>query len=821
MVRSYTSRARSEEIKVSPSAGTRAVAVWNNVRMAFRQAWRRPVYALSCIALLAFGLGTCTAVFSALYSAVLKPLPYPDPDRLVMIQNRFPSVHLDSMKASPADYATLGRQHDLFSATGAYYFLDLSRSGIEIPEKVNAVAVTSSLFRTLGVQPVLGRSFTDVEQRYGGPHAVILSDAYWRSAFDGDPGVLNRTLLLNGESYPIVGVMPKAFAFPNDVTQMWAPVTIRNPADNLHYYLRMYGRLAPGLDFAQASRRLQQLSDEIAVESPQLHALAPQGWSYFLSPVLRGDSASARRWMWILFAAMLCSLLIVCSNVAGLVLVRSSGRRFELAVRMALGAGSWGIVREVLGEVLLLTVAGGAAGLAIARIGIALLARYGPSTPSYFEAPVFWFCAGLSLLTAVVSGLYPALQSAAAASLSATAGLSDAGFHRTAGRDKRRWQKGLIVAQVAVATTLLVCGGLLVHSLMRLLQTPLGFDARRVVSMNISLPPARYARPESREHFFGTVLQQAAALPGVEDASACTLLPFGYGENVNTFEIVGQPKPPVAPLADLNTVSAGYFNTLHIPLLRGREFIPEDRGRALVTVIDDALARRFFAGHDPIGQQLRMPWGLYTVAGVVGSVKTSGLDVDFAPTLYFSADQSPLTDMTLTIRSSLPENVIFREVQRIVAGIDQDQPVYNIAMLQNRIDKSLKIRRFVASLVVGFAAAGIGLAALGLYGLLSYTVALRRREIGIRAALGATSADIAGLVCGDGMALVGFGIVLGSAAALVGHRLIASQLYGVGVEDGLTWIATLGIAGVLGLIATAFPAWRAARQSTVEALRAE
>jgi len=321
--------------------------MWRDVRMAVRQTRRRPVYALACIAVLAFGLGTCTAVFSALYAAVLKPLPYPDPDRLVLIHNRFPSVHLTSMQTSPADYAILSQHHELFSGTGAYYFLDLSRSGIEIPEKVNAVAVTSSLFRALGVQPVLGRAFTDVEQRYGGPHAVILSDAYWHSAFGGDPGVLNRTLTLNGEPYPIVGVMPKSCAFPNDVTQMWAPLTLRDSADSRSYYLRMYARLAPGLDLAQASDRLQQLSREIAMHNPQLHAVAPQGWSYFLSPMLRNDSASMRRGMWILFAVVACFLLIVCSNVAGLALVRSSERRFELAVRMALGAGRWRIVRGI------------------------------------------------------------------------------------------------------------------------------------------------------------------------------------------------------------------------------------------------------------------------------------------------------------------------------------------------------------------------------------------------------------------------------------------------------------------------------------------
>jgi predicted permease len=400
-------------------------------------------------------------------------------------------------------------------------------------------------------------------------------------------------------------------------------------------------------------------------------------------------------------------------------------------------------------------------------------------------------------------------------------GLTGGGFHHTRTRNRRRWQQGLAVAQVGVATALLITGGLLVHSLVRLLQTPLGFDARGVLTMYISLPPLRYASPESRARFYEAVLEQTAALPGVQSASACTLLPFGYGENVNTFEILGQPKQPVAPLADLNTVSAGYFATMRIPLLRGRLFTPQGRQGALVTLIDEVFEQRFFAGQDPIGRQLKMPWGTYTIAGVVGSVKNSALDVAAPPGLYFSAAQSSVTNMTLAIRSGLPDNTIVREVQRIVTGIDADQPVYDVEKLPARIDRSLKTRRFVAFLMVAFAAAGTGLAALGLYGLLSYTVALRRREIGIRMALGAGRDSIAMLVTRDGMALVVTGTALGSAAALGAYRLIASQMYGVGLEDRITWIAAVGIVGVAGLLASALPAWRAACFSPGEALTRE
>jgi len=497
---------------------------------------------VACIAVLGFGIGICTAVFSALYSAVLKPLPYPEPDRLVVVQNSFPDLHSQSMGASPAGYFNLGKRHELFAEGGAYYFLDLNLTGVDVPRKVNAVAVSSSLLHMLGAQPLLGRSFTDLEQRYLGPHAVILSETYWQSTFGRDPQILHRAFQLNGELYPIVGVMPESFAFPDAVTEMWTPMALRDPADNRSYLLRMYARLAPGVDFGQASTRIQQLSRQIAIENLQAHTLQSHGWSYFLKPLARNDEAVAR-WLWILFGTVVCFLLIVCSNVAGLALVRSSERRFDLAVRMALGAGRWRVARQVLTEVLRLTCIGGIAGLAIARVGVALFGRYGPAPPPSLETPVFWFCVALSLLTAVIYGLYPALQWSRTSPV--PGGLADVGHQRSPGTAARRWQQRLIVAQVGVATALLLCGGLLIHSLVRLLKTPLGFGAGAVVTMNISLPRLRYPA-ESLAGFFNAVLAQASAIPGVDAVSACTLLPFGWGENKNTFEIIGQPMPPAA-----------------------------------------------------------------------------------------------------------------------------------------------------------------------------------------------------------------------------------------------------------------------------------
>ena len=789
------------------------------MRLALRQARKHLGYSLTCVAVLAFGLAAATAVFSVVYSTILKPLPYPEPDRLVVVHNRFPQLNLSRLGTSPLDYFELREHRELFSNAGALYFLDLTRTGIERPVKVNAIAVTSSLFDTLGVQPLLGRTFTAAEERPQGPHAVILSERYWRDQFAADPQILARTLQLDDELYQIAGVMPQSFAYPNDVTEMWVPIAFKqSQLTHQNVFLRMDARLAPGVTLDQASARMEQLSEQSSRDHPDARRSTSTGWRMFVSPMARDDDGTLRRWVTILFASVMCLLLIVCSNVAGLLLVRSSERQFELSVRVALGASRLRMVRQILTEIVLLSVGGGAVGLLLARAGVALLSDYGPAGKLHIEAPVFWFGAVMSLVSGVVCGLYPAWS---ATRIPAADSLKAGGHQRTA--SKRTWQQGLIVAQVALATTLLLCGGLLVQSLIRLLNVPLGFDPKNILSMEIALPNSRYATPEARGRFLKDLLEQAARIPGVENVSGCSLLPFGYGENVNTFEILGRPKPPAPSFALINNVLPGYFETLRIPLLRGRYLTTQDRpGSEPVALIDETLARQSFAGiDDAIGQQLKMPWGTFTIAGIVNGIKNNALDIENRPTIYFSAQQTPTSGTTLVIRSQLPVNTLTESVQRIVSRIDPDEPIYDVIPLQTFVDRSVKTRRFVASLMSIFAGSGIALAALGLFGLLAYMVALRRREIGIRIAVGASGRAIAVLVCRGGMPLVMVGTLLGAAAAAGAHRLIASQLYGTQFEDAWTWVAVLGIVAFTGLLACAGPAWRASRVDPTKALRAE
>jgi predicted permease len=786
-----------------------------DLKCALLQMRRNPTFAAVVILTLALGLGASTAVFSELYATVLKQPPYPSADQLVAVHNNFPQLHQVRLPTSVFDYLDLREQGDLFSDLGLHYFLDLNHTGTRRPEKVNAVAMTSSMFRTLGVKPLLGRAFTSEEERFNGPHALILSEPYWQSAFGGDRQILRRSMQLNGEEYRIVGVMPRLFQFPNEVTQMWTPVTFgpKELANRVRpaYYLRMIARLKPGLSFERASARIADLSRRMALQRDGSYREQP-GWQLFLLPLARDNDGSVRRWITMLFAAVCALLIVVCANVAGLMLARATERQFDFSLRMALGASRLRIARQALTEVLLLAMAGGAAGLSIAKLALGALAKYGPPGKAEFESPVFWFGAGLTLATGIACGLYPAWTATRGTTMES---LKEGGHQRTAAASKRRWQHALIVAQVGIATTLLLSGGLLLRSFLRLLETPLGFNPHDVLTMQIELPPQRYPTLESKTRFFEQVADRTKQIPGVASVSGCSLLPFGYGENVTPFEIVGRPKPRVNWYANINNVSPDYLKTMEIPLLRGRFFTPEElRNPQPVGAIDETLARRFFPGENPVGQSMKTPWATFRIVGVVGGVKTTALDVEAPPTIYF-----PSPAMTLVIRSTLPMGTLTNNVQEIVTQIDKDEPVYEVTLLDTYVSHSLKTRRFVVFLVALFGAAGALLSALGLYGLLSYSIAVRRRELGIRMAVGANGRAIAGLVCFSGFRLVTMGAALGCAGAFAAQRYLASQLYGVGFGDSITWLAVAGVMLLAGGFACILPAWRAARTNPMEALR--
>lgn len=754
-------------------------------------------------------------MFSALYSVVLRPLPYPDPDALVAVHSQFPRLQMPKLGVSPPDYRDLGQYRRLFGDAGAFFYLDLSRTGVAHPRKVNAVAATASLFETLGVKPAFGRYFTSVE------HAVLLSDAYWRAAFGGDRQIAGKTIQLNGESYAVVGVMPPSFRFPNSVTQMWVPAMFEARqlvgAGRQNVFLHMYARLSPGITFAEASQQLDRISREAAARNRGDYTVDISGWKYFIVPLSHEDNQSLRSWTWVLFASVMLLFAIMCLNVGSLFLLRSTERAFDISIRLALGASWLRAVRQSLAEVCVVCMFGGTAGLLIALAAVRFLSHSGQFGDLHFAAPVFTFGAVMTALATAFCAMYPIR---AVARGNPSDALNTGGHQQTGSRATQYRRRMLVTMQVAASTVLLVVGGLLLESYVRLVQTPLGFDAERVTTMQISLPALRYPSESSRRLLYDTVLREVRRIPNVTDASACTLLPFGYGESVQPFRIAGQPGTTAPQFADVNRVLPDFFHTLRIPLLAGRYLDERDRlGSEPAALIDQNLARHYFAGKNPVGRQIEL-WGrLFSVMGVVGNIKVAGLDVTSRPMLYFSAVQMPVTDMSVLVKTSSAMDRLPAIVQDIVAKVDADQPVYDIATLQSRIDRSLSTRRFVVQLLISFAAVGTAITAIGLYGLLSYSVVLRQREFGIRAAVGARPRDLAVLVFKHGILLVLIGAVAGSLTAVSAARYVASELYGVRVSDPITWASIALVLAITAGLACVSPSWRAARTNALALLK--
>lgn len=730
------------------------------------------------------------------------------------------------LNASSLDYLDLREHHEIFADAGAFCYADLTRTGIDVPVQMSSIAATASLFRTLGVKPLLGRIFNREEERYHGPPAVLVSENYWRTAFGADPHILERSLRLNDERYPIIGVMPRFFQVPIPEIQIWVPLIftprLLQPQARQSHGFYMYARLVPGLTFEQASTRMDQLSYQMSLQHPEDYPFSRLGWRFFLQPLARDDDGSNRFWLFTLFAAVTCLLLIAGTNIAGLLAVRSSEREFDVSVRIALGASRFRIARQVLAEVMFLASLGGVAALLVARASLHLLEKYSPLpiSDSHLGWPVLSFGLLICLLTGLACSVVPAWTASRAEPGSR---LKEAGHQRTATGSKHRVRYGFIIGQVAIATSLLMCGGLLSRSMLRLLDTPPGFNAHHVLTMEINLPRLRYSADESRVRLLSAVLDHLRRVPGIQAASGCTLLPFGWDDLANTFEIVGRPKPRVEPYANLNQVFPDFFATLQIPLLRGRNFTEADQFNSQpVVLIDQSMAERYFRGQDPTGQFVQMPSGKpFKIIGIVSSIKSAALDVQSRPTLYFSALQQPPTDLKFVVRSPLPQGTILTAVQHGVADVDKELPVFDVIPLEVRIEHSLRNKRFVISLISLFAALGTLLAAVGLYALLSYSILLRRREIGIRMALGADRRNIGSLVGRIGMVPVGAGILSGCALAVGLQRYLASQLYATSVWDATAWLTVLVTIVTACSAACALPMWRAARLEPLTALRDE
>ena len=806
-------------------------------RIAARTLRRTPGFTAVAILVIALGIGANVALFTVIRGVLLRPLPFKDPGRLLML---YENSVFNGSQAFPYNlvaggiYHAWNKENDTFSrlALERDSRTDLSASGGELPESLNSAIVSWNLFPTLGVKPALGRGFTSAEDSLSSSGTAVLSWSLWQRRFGGDPGILNKTIYLDAKPYTVIGIMPAWFQFPYSNTQIWTPVNHDMPEKmmtslDFHMY-RVVGRPKPGVTAAEATANLTVITRRIH----NAHLADP-----FISvganskPLLDHMVGDIQRPLFVLFAATACLLLIACLNVANLLVARAAARRKELAIRTAMGGGRLRLLREHLMESFLLSAAGGAAGLALAYGAITWLAHTRDNMARMgairIDAWVVVFTVGIIVLCTLFSGLVSALNAGDRHILSA---LHEASRANSAGTARTRLRKTLLAAEVGLTVVLLVAATLLLKSYARLRSTDLGCITNNVLTMRINLPGARYKSPgPTPPAFFESLLQRVRSLPGVEAAAFATAVPGqGYMGDLG-FRIAEHPPLPrgKGTFTINRSVDPGYFAAMGIPILRGHIF---DDGQAFdhvnEAIINESFAQKYFPGEDPVGKHLLLLGGTkpYAIVGIVGDVRYS-IGEQPAPIQYYPLSAPvPEGDQNfgmLVIRSNRDVEQLALPVQRILQSMDRDVPVSDVLTMDQLLDKSTLDQSFDATIIGGFAILSLLLAAAGLFGVLSYTGAQRSSEIGIRIALGAQREQVLGLMLVEGMRPALIGLIIGLAASAATTRVIKSMLYGTQPLDPPVFAAAAALLLAVAALACIFPAWRASRLDPMQALRAE
>ena len=802
-------------------------------RFSLRTLRKSPGFVLFAVLALALGLGANAAIFSVVDAVLLRPLPFRDADRLVEVWEDASHMGFPRAVVAPANFMDWKRRNHVFEDMAALRgdLRDLTGNGS--PEQVEGSQVMANLFPLLGASPILGRNFSAEEDQPGGPRVVLISYGLWQRRYAGDPAMVGRNIWLNNQKYVVTGVMPRGITFP-EKSEIWLPLALgpRELADRGDHTLRVFARLKPGVPLVQARREMANLAAQLAREYPatntKLGAIVVD-----LRDQLVGNLKPA---IWAVAAGVGCVLLIACANLAGLLLTRAAGREREFAVRVALGAGRARLIRQSLIESLLLGGFGGCAGILIALSALPFLRHLVPATLNAWsepriDAPLLGFLLFLSAGAAVLFGTLPAL--AFSRPELATA-LRQGG--RVAAHGSTRVRKVLIVSEVAMAVVLLVGAGLLTRTLWALAHVPLGFHPEGVMTMRTSLPissDSPYRDFPARTGFYRRVLEGVTAIPGVVSAGYTTFLPLTNAEGTSGFTIEGAPPPPPGQSNDANhrVVSADYFRTLGVRLRAGRFFRESDGPETPpVAIINQAMARQYWPAENPLGHRFHLGrpvadvW--FTIVGVVDDVRQMGLDRNGRAEMYFPYTQPGgvigyTTPRDLAVRVKGDPAAYAKVLEAAVWAVDRNQPIADVMPMQELIADKLVSREVAVKLIVSFAGLALLLAALGLYGLLAYTVAQRRREIGVRMALGARPAQVSTAVLTEGLRLVVAGLLLGVAGSWVVMRAFESLLYGVSATDGWVLAASIFVLLLVGTIASYLPAHRAASIDPVVALRYE
>jgi putative ABC transport system permease protein len=804
----------------------------NDLRFALRQLRKSPGFTLIAVLTLALGIGANTAIFSVIYAVLLQPLPYPEGDRLMILTET--DANQPQISVSFPDYIDWRRDNTVFEHLAVSRRESYNLSGLEgrAPEQVSGGLVTASFFKVIGLNPQLGRAFSEEEDRVGGPMVVVISDRFWQRVFSRDPNVLGRAVNFGNQPYTIIGVMPPQMFSPRTV-EVWFPLMRRTDdqmwqtRDN-HPGLFGWARLKPGVTIEKALAEMKEIAARLSKQYPDSNASV----SVTITPLLENQVSDYRESLKLLFEAVALVLLIACANLANLLAARGAARAQEFAVRAAVGASRWQIIRQLLIESFVLALAGGLLGLCLAAWGRDLLVALSPPGVPRFQnlslnGWVLLFSLALSVGTSVLFGLWPAWHTSRA---DIQLALKSGGRGSSDSVGARRSRDLLVIAEVALTLMLLSAAGLVLKSFANARGLGLGFDPHLLLSARVDLPSPTYADATKLVNFSNALQEKLSALPGVQNAAIASNPPLMVGWQTS-FVPEGTPEPPPGklPSVEMNVVTANYFETMRTPLLRGRAFETGDTtNQPPAIIIDQLLAERYFPGENAVGKRLKMHTGgegkieYRNIVGVVPHLKVYGFEeTTVLPQAYLPMTQQPQTGLVVLLRTTLSPKSLEKPVRDIVASLDPAQPAFEFKTMQERVEETWATPRLMSFLLVCFAVLALTLAIVGLYGVMSFNGLRRMREIGVRLALGAMPSQIRTMMLAHGMRLLGGGLLLGFAGAFAISRVIRSLLFGVSVNDPLIYGSVSLVLGCAALFACWVPARRASRVNPMITLRAE
>jgi putative ABC transport system permease protein len=811
-----------EEVR-SNRAGFAVETFFQDLRYGFRSLRKKPGFTITAVIALALGIGANTAIFSVINAVLLRSLAYRDPGSIVMVWERSLRGGRSQNSVSPANFLDWKKQSRSFEQIAASWDTRLNLTSGGEPEEIQIQKVSADFFPVLGVSPELGRTFLREEEKPGTEPVVILGHDLWERRFAGNPGIVGQTVAMSGRNWTVIGVMPPGFHFLNTQIKAWTPLQL-DPATDWRKsgrFLRSVARLKPGVSVQQAQAELDTIGKQLEIAYPDYN----KGWGVNLVPMYEQIVGDIRPVLLVLLAAVAFVLLIACANVANLLLSRAASRQKELALRAALGADRMRLIRQMLTESVLLALLGGILGVLLAYWGIQILVAFAPDNiPRLHEITidprVLGFTFGVSLLTGLVFGLVPALQSSRPDLNDA---LKEGGRGSSSG--SRVVRNLFVVTEMALALVLLVGAGLMLRSFSQLHRVKTGFETENVLTMRVQLPSAKYGQPQQRADFFKRAEERIAALPGVKSVGAISYLPLTGLATSTSFNLATKPLPPSeSPGTEVRPITPGYFTAMGIPLLKGRAFDERDGANSRVLIINETLARKFFPGQDPIGQQLVISWEPEVadeIIGIVGDIKETALEQEPNPAVYWPYPREPYPFMNFVIRSAIDPTTLSAAVAREIHALDPDQPVADVRTLDQVVAKSIARPRFNAMLLAIFAGVALVLASVGIYGVMNYSATQRTQEIGIRMALGAKPRDILRLVVGHGMKLTAAGVAIGIIVSLALTRVMTNLLFGVTATDLPTFLGVSILLTAVALLANYIPARRATRLNPVAALRYE